>query len=101
MKKIHLRRTLERYASSPVVQEIISQHDDFQDLLQQPELLTVGKILSDRYKIVKVLSAGGFSETYVAEDRQRPGNPLCVVKQLKPASDRPQHLNVAIRLFQL
>ncbi|HEY9779655.1 MAG TPA: serine/threonine-protein kinase [Leptolyngbyaceae cyanobacterium] len=101
LKKIHLRRTLERYASSPVVQEIISQQDDLQDLLQQRELLTVGKILSDRYKIVKVLSAGGFSETYVAEDCQRPGNPLCVVKQLKPASDRPQHLQVARRLFQL
>lgn len=37
----------------------------------------------------------------MAEDRQRPGNPLCVVKQLKLASDRPQHLQVARRLFQL
>ncbi len=37
----------------------------------------------------------------MAEDSQRPGNPLCVVKQLKPACERPQHLQVARRLFQL
>ncbi len=100
-RTIHLRRTLKRYASFPVVQEIISQQDNLQDLLQQRELATAGKILGGRYKIVKVLGSGGFSETYVAEDSQRPGNPLCVVKQLRPASNKPKHLQMARRLFQL
>lgn len=101
LKKLHLRRTLQRYASSPVVQEIISQQDDLQDLLYQRELAIVGKKLGGRYQIVKVLGAGGFSETYIAQDNQRPGSPLCVVKQLRLANHNPKHLHLARRLFQL
>ncbi|MES1025264.1 serine/threonine-protein kinase [Gloeocapsa sp. BRSZ] len=101
LRKMSLHRSLERYASSPIVQEIISQQDDLQYLLEQRELATMGKLIGGRYKIVKVLGAGGFSETYVAEDKQRPGSPLCVVKQLKLASNNPKHLQLAKRLFQL
>lgn len=101
LRKLNLRRTLERYASFPVVQEIISQQDDLQYLLYERELATSGKILGGRYKIVKVLGAGGFSETYIAEDNQRPGNPLCVVKQLRPANNNPKQLQIARRLFRL
>ena len=101
LKKLHLRRTLELYAFSPVVQEIISQQDDLQELLQQRELAKLGDIVGGRYKIIKVLAAGGFSETYIAEDNQRPGNPLCVVKQLRPADRSPKNLQLARRLFQL
>lgn len=101
LRKMSLHRSLERYASSPIVQEIISQQDDLQYLLEQHELATIGKLLGGRYKIVKVLGAGGFSETYVAEDKQRPGSPLCVVKQLKLASNNPKHFQLAQRLFQL
>lgn len=89
----------QRYKTSPVVQEIISQQDDLQDLLQQRDLALSGKILAGRYKIIKVLGAGGFSETYIAEDIQRPGNPQCVVKQLKLANTQTKRLELARRLF--
>ena len=43
-------------------------------------------LLSERYKIIQALESGGMSQTYIAEDTQRPGTPKCVVKQLKPPS---------------
>ena len=59
----------------------------------------LGKTLSGRYQIVKHLGGGGFGQTYLAEDKQLPGNPLCVVKQLKPKATDPGTLEVARRLF--
>ncbi|MBD2343166.1 CHASE2 domain-containing serine/threonine-protein kinase [Anabaena subtropica] len=101
-EKIRTRQIVDifqKYKTSPVVQEIISQQQELQDLLQQRYLAVSGKILSGRYKIVKVLGSGGFSETYIAEDTQRPGNPRCVVKQLKPANTQAKGLELARRLF--
>jgi CHASE2 domain-containing sensor protein len=56
-------------------------------------------ILNSRYRITEALGAGGFSNTYLAEDIQRPGNPICVVKQLRPPRQDPEYLNVLRRLF--
>ena len=59
----------------------------------------IGNLLGARYKIIDVLGSGGFGKTFIAEDTQRPGNPKCVVKQLKPASQDPKFLQAARRLF--
>lgn len=99
LKKRQLRDTLKQYVTSPIVQEIISQQDDLQDLLHERELAMAGKLLGGRYRITRVLGSGGFSETYVAEDGQRPGSPLCVVKRLRVISDNPSTLKLARRLF--
>ncbi len=56
-------------------------------------------LLSGRYKIQKVLGSGGFSRTYLAQDTQRPGNPLCVVKHLRPGRTDEHFMQVARRLF--
>lgn len=59
----------------------------------------IGQLLSGRYRIIRTLAAGGMGQTYIAEDIQRPGNPRCVVKQLKPASGNTGFLATARRLF--
>ncbi|MFP4008767.1 MAG: protein kinase domain-containing protein, partial [Spirulinaceae cyanobacterium] len=59
----------------------------------------IGKLLDGRYKIIQTLSAGGFGQTYLAQDTRRPGNPLCVVKQLKLINPNPEFLPTAQRLF--
>ncbi len=98
-RKLELRRTLKHYAASPLVQEIINQQDDLRDLLQEREQAILGKKLGGRYQITGVLGAGGFGETYLARDIQRPGQPQCVVKQLRPASNSLKMLQLSRRLF--
>jgi serine/threonine protein kinase len=57
------------------------------------------KVLDNRYKLIKKLGAGGFGHTYVARDMRRPGQPMCVVKHLKPASEDAEFIREARRLF--
>lgn len=59
----------------------------------------LGSCLDHRYQVLKALSCGGFSQTYLAEDIRRPSHPLCVVKHLKPASDDPAFLQEARTRF--
>lgn len=59
----------------------------------------INQLLDRRYQITRVLGAGGFGQTYIAQDTRIPGNPLCVVKHLKPASSDPNYLQTARRLF--
>ncbi len=59
----------------------------------------IDKLLGGRYRIVTTLGSGGFSQTYVAEDTHRPGNPKCAVKHLQPANNNQSFLQSARRLF--
>jgi CHASE2 domain-containing sensor protein len=60
---------------------------------------TDSSLLARRYRIIEPLGSGGFGQTYLAKDTQRPGNPLCVVKQLKPNCSDEKFLQIARRLF--
>jgi serine/threonine protein kinase len=41
-------------------------------------------IVDGKYQIIKRLGKGGFAHTYLAKNLSLPGNPSCVVKQLRP-----------------
>lgn len=59
----------------------------------------IGQLLNRRYEILRILGAGGFGKTYVAQDTHIPGNPICVVKQLKPTTSAPNLLETARHLL--
>ena len=56
-------------------------------------------LLYDRYQILGILGKGGFGATFAAIDTTLPGEPVCVVKQLRPASEDPNVYNMAKELF--
>jgi serine/threonine protein kinase len=60
----------------------------------------IGQLLAGRYQVLQVLGAGGFGQTYITEDLHLPGQPKCVLKHLKPASNSPAVLEIARKLFQ-
>ncbi|WP_255448004.1 serine/threonine-protein kinase [Picosynechococcus sp. PCC 11901] len=63
-------------------------------------LLAPGHTLRGRYHILRSLAQGGFGATFLAEDRDRPKRPICVVKLLKPQTTDAETLATARRLFE-
>ncbi|HEX9004865.1 MAG TPA: protein kinase [Blastocatellia bacterium] len=57
-------------------------------------------LLNNRYRILKVLGAGGFGVTSIAEDTHLPSQRRCVVKELKPSTDDPRILQIIRERFQ-
>ncbi len=47
-------------------------------------------IVDGRYQIIKRLGKGGFAHTYLAKNLAVPGEPQCVVKQLRPKVEHPR-----------
>jgi len=57
-------------------------------------------LLRDRYRVLQALGQGGFGATFLSKDESLPGNPYCVLKQLRPAASSPHVLQMARDLFQ-
>jgi serine/threonine-protein kinase len=72
---------------------------DFKQTFVQEKVMTE-TFLSDRYRIISVLSSGGFCETFLAEDTQMPSGRTCVIKQLKPVTNNPHIHQLVQRRFE-
>ena len=57
-------------------------------------------LLRARYQVIEPLGQGGFGATFLAKDISLPGQPSCVVKQLRPSSSSPRVLEMARELFK-
>ncbi|NEP86116.1 MAG: protein kinase [Okeania sp. SIO2C2] len=57
-------------------------------------------VLRDRYQIIQPLGKGGFGATFLSKDTSLPGDPICVIKELRPSTTTPNVLDMARRLFE-
>jgi serine/threonine protein kinase len=62
--------------------------------------MNTDRLLSHRYRLLNMIGSGGMSQAFLAEDTQRPSNPQCVVKRLRPLSQDPKLLAIARTLFK-
>ncbi|MBW4448047.1 MAG: pentapeptide repeat-containing protein [Spirirestis rafaelensis WJT71-NPBG6] len=56
--------------------------------------------LRDRYRVLKPLGQGGFGATFLAQDEALPGEPSCLIKQLRSSGTAPHILQMARELFE-
>jgi serine/threonine protein kinase len=91
--------------------ECSQPQNQFQDLddiklmttVQQRYCITCGMplILAGRYLPIKLLKRGGFGAVFLARDRCTPSISLCIVKQLRPATNLTEaELKIAHQLFE-
>jgi serine/threonine protein kinase, bacterial len=57
-------------------------------------------LLRDRYRSSRILGRGGFATTFLATDESLPGQPTCVIKQLRPVLTAEHILEMSRELFQ-
>jgi len=57
-------------------------------------------LLNNRYQVIQTLGAGGFGQTFLAEDTQMPSSRRCVIKQLRPIENNPQIYQLVQQRFQ-
>ncbi|KAB8330069.1 serine/threonine protein kinase [Scytonema tolypothrichoides VB-61278] len=57
-------------------------------------------VLRDRYRVIKPLAQGGFGTTFLAQDEALPGQPSCVIKQLRSSEVTPMLVQMARSLFE-
>ena len=55
-------------------------------------------ILAERYRAIKLIGAGGFGRTLLAQDEYKPSKPRCVIKQFYPQGQN--NAGKAAELFQ-
>ncbi|MBM0740447.1 CHASE2 domain-containing protein [Phormidium sp. CLA17] len=96
------RQALQQHGASQDVKNFIyaSGDSDLRGVMDEQNQDIIGKTLDGRYKVLKEIGSGGFGKTYRAQDTNRPKNPLCVVKQLRPVNTKPRAIELAKKLFK-
>ncbi|MEM9486213.1 MAG: serine/threonine-protein kinase [Cyanobacteria bacterium P01_F01_bin.116] len=61
--------------------------------------LTIGALLQNRYRVVRLLGQGGFGRTYLVKDQGR-FNEECVIKEFMPVEGGDRFSSKAAQLFQ-
>ncbi|TAF12230.1 MAG: serine/threonine protein kinase [Nostocales cyanobacterium] len=61
-------------------------------------LMLTGKC--GQYRAIQQLGQGGFGATFLARNEVLPGEPSCVIKQLRPSGTAPHILQMARELFE-
>ena len=76
---------------------IIRSHQQEDNIMARVEIdaLDVGTVLRNRYEIVKQLGIGSFGVTYIAKDRDFPGQKEFVVKQFNPVNTEQKSIDIA------
>jgi serine/threonine protein kinase len=73
--------------------------DRFCTLCGEALPLQQGKVIANRYKILRQLGQGGFGRTYLAEDLHQ-SNEKCVLKEFAPQVESLQDVQKAKELFE-
>jgi serine/threonine protein kinase, bacterial len=56
-------------------------------------------LLKERYRATRILGRGGFATTFLSTDEGLPGQPICVIKQLRPVLSAEHILQMSQELF--
>jgi serine/threonine protein kinase len=80
---------------------IIRSHQQEDNIMARVEIdaLDVGTVLRNRYEIVQQLGTGSFGVTYIAQDRDFPGQKEFVVKQFNPVNLDRESIDIARAKF--
>lgn len=60
----------------------------------------IGELLDRRYRIEQILGSNGLGKTYLAVDTHRPGEPKCVVKQMRLPQSQEKNLEILELIFK-
>ncbi|VXD21611.1 protein kinase domain-containing protein [Planktothrix paucivesiculata] len=80
-------------------EEIKLESGEFETQSSNINLLPIGTILNNQYKIIEILSAGSFGQTYLANDTNSFDEKV-VVKQFRPQSSDEETIKSAKSLFK-